>query len=764
MNKFKQVPNKKVLAVAIASVALSGCFSDDDEAPRIQLSGGNAGDQVINDYFDWGSVGGEGGWLNVYKRTGAGNLVVTSGSVDAKFDRSNVPAEETNPSLGDVPLVITGSRTIGPVDAEPAAGVAYIGGEGYIHISDGNEVIGDEPPVTGLRVASGATLTLVPNESRYGTESNETAAIYVPVLDNRGTVRVQASNDNNDTGGLAVYANVVLSTGTIDLRGADNAESQYRRDGGRLYVNAESVFIDGQVLVSGGSVAGDNVAGHGGQVYIWSEGGQHHRGAFVANGGAAVGGEGGYGGYVALSSSGPVYNEARATLNGGDGLVGGGGGSVWIAGYGGDAWNAGAITANGGKGADGHGGDGGGIDIYARGGELRNSGSVVARGGAGGSQPYFGPEGDIDSIAGGNGGYINAYSADTNSSSMVLLSRAIGPRVPAGDLSWSGNIDLRGGSAPAGSDRWGGEGGYVGLQNLNDWGIGAFEDAEGLGSSVTLRGYGALVSNGGTGHVGGAGGGAYMSSNSVYYNGDGPEVFVLPGGIDVKLGVVANGGNAIAGGVDGQGFGGEGGGIILDAAVACCLEGNIGVAGEASVSYTGGVSAAGGSSRNSEGHAWFPDLGSIYPGHGGFMSIYGTDSATVTSAVNVSGGRDSGAAGTGGSGGRGHVESYYGAVLAKVALAGTGGYGAARAGDGGWLRVFGIDVVHDGAANVKGGNANVALAESVGGHGGNILIVGDDSSAHTGSVNYAGGVGNLGTADEGCFAVGDNEQGNCDFE
>lgn len=756
MSKINYVPSKKVLAVAIASVALTGCFGDDDDAPQLLLSGGNAGNQVFEDNYDWNSVGGEGGWLSVSKYTGPGDIrIVRSGSVNAKFDRSAVEGE-INTDLGENPLIISGARTIGLSEGEPAEGTPYFGPEGRIYVSDGDTVWGNEAPVTGLRVNSGATLTLEPNESWYGNEGWETASFYVPVLDNRGTIRVQESGDGSETGSLGVYADTVISSGTIDLRGAANAESQYRRDGGRLSVQADAVFIDGKVLASGGAVAGDSVAGHGGSVYIYTNGGQHHRGVFELNGGNAVGGEGGDGGYVFLASDGPSYNQARIAADGGDGLVGGDGGGVFLAGYGGDAWNAGNVTANGGNGSDGTGGDGGQVDIYAYGGELRNNASYTMRGGAGGGIPVFGGEGNeyVNFVEGSRGGDIYAQSRYGYASDLVVTSaapRAMSPVVPAGSVAWSGNIDLRGGSAPAASNRWGGEGGYVDVQASN-WSANQPFDYEEEPATVTLYGYGNLVANGGKGHYGGEGGGLYVDNGVFnYYDGDSNRT-VIGGGIEAVLNVVANGGAALAGGLEGVGFGGEGGGVYLETSAYEDYE----FIGDyvREISYTGGVAAAGGSSLNVNNHNW---------GRGGYVEVYGYDDVTVTSGAAVPGARDAGAEGTGGRGGRVQANSYLGDVTSRVTLAALGGYGAYQGGRGGALYNFGANSTHNGAINVKGGNANTGLEESYGGSGGYIVVLGDLSSVHSGATNYAGGVGSDGTADEGCFIVGEDQDGLCDL-
>lgn len=741
------------LTIASASLAMSGCTSDDDDAPQVLLSGGNAGNQVINDYEDWNSVGGAGGWLSLFKETGNGAIrVVRSGRVNAKFDRASVE-EEINADLGATPLVITGARTIGVAEAEPETGTPYFGPGGRIHVSDGNGTPYDEAPVTGLRINSGATLTLVPYENWNGDEPLEMARVFVPVLDNRGTVRVQASADDSETGSLAIYADTVLSTGVIDLRGADNAVAQYRRDGGALHVQADAVFIDGRVLVSGGAATGEEDGGRGGSVYIMSEGGQHHRGVFELNGGNSPADDAGHGGFLSLTSQGPLYNEARISANGGNGgEAGGSGGGIFLAAYGGEAWNAGSISANGGSGGEDWGGDGGRLDIYAYGGELRNSGTVTMRGGAGGSLPYF-DEDYLDGIIGGEGGVIFARSQPGYGGGIGprLAARDIGEPVPAANVAWSGGIDLRGGNARAGSALWGGEGGYARI-GASNWGFNGPLALDELATTVTLYGYGKLASNGGTGHRGGDGGGFAAVNTTFDYFYDDEDIYhsVLGGGIEAVLNVVANGGNALAGGIDGVGFGGEGGGVYV-----ATEESGSSLYGEdfvRSVSYTGAVAAAGGSSLK------LPARG--YGSEAGRVTVRGHGAVTVTGVVNASGGRDADAAGYGGDGGGVIVESYLDDVLARVALAGNGGNGAFRGGRGGVLLAAGANVAHEGAVSVKGGDANPALAESAGGAGGSILVLGEVSSTHTGKVNYAAGIGSL-PASIGCFIVGDDVQGVC---
>jgi hypothetical protein len=130
-----------------------------------------------------GGSGGDGGYVGIYMTYGSmGELqVMASGAANAGFTPST-----STPDLGDNPLYIMVDTTITVEAVEPAAGTPYLVlGSPVLRISDGNATLSDEPPVTGISVASGTTLTFGLNNTTWAgvTLSDD--------IDNDGTITTE---------------------------------------------------------------------------------------------------------------------------------------------------------------------------------------------------------------------------------------------------------------------------------------------------------------------------------------------------------------------------------------------------------------------------------------------------------------------------------------------------------------------------------------------------------------------------------------------
>jgi hypothetical protein len=206
------------LSLAVLSLAIFGCGgggSSNNSPEPASLPGvftittqGGAGGSA-------GGYGGEGAWVTAIKEGGSGDVaVLRSGEADAGF----VPSAATA-ILGAYPLAVTEDTTIAVASTEPAAGTPYLQiNKEYVFISDGNGALGNEPKVTGISVAEGATLTLDLNFSPAAR------LIVANDIDNRGTITT-ADFDGVQRGHLELNAASYFATGTLDCSAVGEGQS-----------------------------------------------------------------------------------------------------------------------------------------------------------------------------------------------------------------------------------------------------------------------------------------------------------------------------------------------------------------------------------------------------------------------------------------------------------------------------------------------------------------------------------------------------------
>lgn len=716
---MRKLGRRSALAVAIASIALTGCDSGDDSSASnvINLSGGAGG-------LD-GAVGGRGGWFSIENLTGTGSLVTLerSGKADAGFDKADITVE-----LGSNPLEITANTTIAVVTEAPATGVPYMVLNNFsVYISDGDTDEGDEAPVTGIHVAKGKTLTLELNEpddvydSRFSSDLPGAVISLSDDFHNQGTVTTD--DGAYGPGSLDIYAEVYVGTGTIDLEG--RADGEY---GGNLFISTDSAILsDGKIVTSGrNSTEGDG--GAAGYIEFASDLVQNYA-SIVGNGGNSTAEDGDAGDAATayfISYGDGTYNAGSVVANGGSAAneAGDGGGLYLGAAYGGDVYNQGNVTANGGSSLTMSGASGGYFSTYASGGVIVNSGDVVARGGKTASAD------DETTYYGGYGGTVYAYATDSFEDG------------PVGDVTWSGKLDLRGGDALAAGTANGGMGGSfdVSAEVLYDP----------TGSDILLLGYDLIKADGGDGDTGGdAGYGGIVNGTAEYDEVCPPDAsctytYETGGSVLASIGLSAVGGDASPKGTSDIARGGYGGYLFVNTGETDS-DANYETAG-VTVDFTGDIDVRSGSSRNWDesgvgaGGAWF----------------FGSSGLSVVADIVADGGKDIGkTTGTGASGGDISFGSEYGDITVKGKLSANGAYGALLGGDGGSVAFDaegGDDVFFTGSIKVNGGDADGDLV-SVGGDGGYACGY---TELFDGVLEYAFGTGatdgSVGSVDEASCA------------
>ena len=680
---MRKLGRRSALAVAIASIALTGCDSGDDSSSStvINLSGGAGG-------LD-GAVGGRGGWFSFENYTGTGSLVTLerSGKADAGFDKADITVE-----LGSNPLEITANTTIAVVTEAPATGVPYmVLNNSNVFISDGDTDEADETPVTGIHVAKGKTLTLELNEpndvydNRFSTTVPGALINLSHDFHNQGTVTTD--DGVYGPGSLDIYAEVYVGTGTVDLEG--RADGDY---GGNFFVNADTAILSEGKIVTSGRNSTEGNAGAAGYIDFESDLVQNYA-SVTANGGSSTaddGNAGDAGAFYMYSYGDGTYNAGNVVANGGSAANDAGdGGALYLgASYGGDVYNQGDITANGGSSLTRSGASGGYFGTSASGGDIVNSGGVVARGGKTASAD------DETTYYGGYGGGVYAYVSDSLEDG------------PVGDVTWSGKLDLRGGDALAAGTANGGNGGSFDVL--------ADVRYDPTGSDILLLGYDLIKADGGDGDWGGdAGYGGIINGTADFDEVCPPDAsctytYETGGSVLASIGLSAVGGDASPKGTSEIARGGFGGDFEVMTGQTDS-DADYETAG-VTVDFTGDIDVRSGTSRNYNES----DL------NGGGAEFYGASGVSVVADIIADGGRDIGkTTGTGASGGWATFGSAYGDITVKGKLNANGAYGALLGGDGGMVMFYpeDNDVVFTGSIKVNAGDADSDLV-SVGGDGG----------------------------------------------
>ncbi len=676
----------------------SGSGSEVDGIYTLNVTGGLGGAK--------GGSGGDGNTVSLYKTAGTGGVeVLASGTADAGFTRITPDA-----NLGSHPLNITTSITVDVFteDAdEPDAGTPYlVEDEGRLLVSDGNAVLGDEDPVTGITVASGVTLTFGLNYTTYAQINFDND------VSNAGVVTTMDVDDLH-RGGLRIYP--ASYVGQVDSR-IDTAGTLDRQDGGNVRISADySVYNHGAVN-TGGSNSADDDAAIGGHVELDADFVQN-TGDIDSVGGDAPNGVAGRGGKIELAAGfGNMYNSGNLMNRGGNGQLGGNGGLINLYATG-DMLNSGDINAQGGIGSADDGGNGESIEMYAYGRRLVNSGSVLAMGGN---------TTDADSD-GGDGGKLYVYAEYGPIDRDAPIT---------GGLFVSANIDLSGGDAVAIGYGDGGDGGSVDVQV---YGSNYPSDVR-----LALLGYTDIETTGGDANFGGSAGNVHIVNDSVQAN---AGVYVPSGNVTNEADVTARGGSVVAEAETIPANGGSGGNFRLE------TEDKYGYINPDLEIATnkGNIDVSGGDSL---------ELTMEESNHSGSIWLWGYNGVSNTGNITANGGTDLGTDGdvTGYGGHANDVKMY--AELGQVSNSGritnNGGTGEYRGGRSDGFKLYGATVSNSGVISSNGGNADASLAGSVGGSGGWVEFFSPDGIAgvtHSGSVSHAAGTGET-TNDGGAFIRG----------
>jgi hypothetical protein len=646
----------------------------------MHAGGGNGGLQ--------GGLGGNGGWVTAVKEGGTGDLmVVRSGVVDAAFTPS-VPSV----SLGSNPLAITADSVIAVATVVPPAGTPYLlANDSSLYISDGEKLQGNRPPITGLRIAPGVTVTLGLNHPSWSRLS------LANDVENHGTITTEDVNALQ-RGHLELSAAGYLGSGTIDAGGRTDGQS-----GGTVFLYMTGDILQhGQIRTTGASAASGQ-AGAGGAVELYAGAALENTGSINTAGGEAGGGTGGNGGYIDLVGYYGLRNAGRLYSTGGAGATGGGnGGWIWLEVYTeGELRSAGDIDSSGGSSLGGNGGNGGEMDIYAYGGSIRHNGNLMSGGG------------DSQGGHGGNGGYF-----------IFGTFQGWNVATAPGDILVSGHLVSAGGSAgPVGN---GGNGGTF------DFYIGNFAEenpALEQNQRLALLGYQSLDARGGDGNFGGSGGEVQLLCDYGYAN---------PGQLTNEAEIVTRGGSAAAGSAILPAHGGKAGDVYLEAYADPQKAANpLGTR----VINAGSIDAAGGEGVESDGLYW-------WAGSAGYVLLYGAEGLTNSAEIIARGGDDRGADGgaTGfGGGGNWIVLMADGPLINSGRLDASGGHGEYRGAGAGEVYLNGRqDVSNSGDIHARGGNARTSLFGSLGGDGGWVeigLLGGTGKVTNSASVFLQGGAG-----------------------
>ena len=688
------------LALFAGLLLLTGCSSSSSGGGGndILLSGGSGSHEA-------NGQGGSGGTLVVFQEAGESDIVISrSGRADASFNDVSLALH-----FGSNPLMVTSDLTVEVVAAfgdKPASGVAYLrDGEDELRISDGDTTAFNAAElVTGLRVASGVTLTL---ELNQGAAANFE---FDHDLENLGTITV-ADDSPTARGNLGMSVGAYAGRGTLDTSGVLDGQ-----DAGNITVFARVVRNRGLIRARGADHP-TNDAGNGGSIVLSGLVDVRNRGDLDTRGGESGSDAGGNGGGITLTSElGPVFNSGDLNGSGGAGAQGGDAGGLQMVTQIADVRNSGEIHFAGGVGEDA--GGGGGILIgVAAGGSVINDARVILRGGGA-------------TVADGNGG---------NGGTVILVaSTAFGLTAPiaAGDIMVSGRLDVAGGDAVATGDGAGGNAGLI--QVVVD------SDGAPMGQQIALLGYRSLQLQGGDAGEAGGNGGVLVIQNapteSIPANMD-----VASGGAVIEPDVLLHGGSIVAGGAGGQG--GNGGVLFAELGMD---DPNVGAApGTARFRALGQIDLRSGESD-----------GATAAASAGLLNIEVYDSFEFGGAVLADGQPDrseQAALGTGFGGLGGQVVAIGAREAGRLAGNGSvaGGDGESVGGNAGVFAMIAEEVTARRSLDASGGSADPGLAGSEGGDGGviEIVAIGNGPATHTGSRDISGGDGDT-PGEDGTYSVG----------
>ncbi len=660
-----------------------GSFALDVSGGDGRLASGGSGGS-ISLQFDYGSGG---GGVKVFETGEAAHAIAFPATLTA--------------NLGPVPVVVTTSRTVllDPDTGTLSDGDLYLR-SGFDTLYRWDATAGSGRIVTGLRVASGATLTLPAN---WNTNSRTYVSLSHDVHLS-GTLTTSAGAGGKVDLSLFVGNWLGEATGSIDLTGVDgaggrNLEIYAETSVPGTYQNGGAVFNRATLDTSGGGGSVDG--GGGGSVWVEARVALYNAGTIDTSGGDGGTGEGGSAGSLGMATHfGTLFNEGGLALTGGaGGAFGGYGGEAHLAGYNlGWVVNAGDVDARGGAtqvcpaAASCSGGRGGGLYVQTWGGAVVNTADVDARGGA----APLPASPTTQTSTGGTGGYLHVHQQNYGNGWW-------GDYTLPRDIHVSGDLRLAGGAGGAG-----GHGGWVQVTASPYYAANS--------QDVVLFGYPHIDASGGAGATSGGTAGSYAVFMSPGVDLSGQSV---PGGYAVSVPDVD-----LSGGAGANGTGGGGGSFRLETPSDHFAEGSV-------VHNHGDVDLKGGRGG-----------GAFSGGYGGEALMSGIAGVFNAGAVDARGGAG-GATGSGRWGGGIRLFADQGTVDNDGALTVDGGAGAAaNGGRGGTLELVGATVESGGDLHANGG-AGATTSGFYGGDGGVVFLhsLWGTTQQDATSLTVAGGVG-----------------------
>lgn len=629
-------------------------------------------------------------------------------------------------SAGAVPMMVTADTDLSTVlttgDAKPAAGTFYqVLGNSNIFVSDGSTITTvptDDDVVTGINIASGATLTLGLNL----TGPNRTVVNLVNDLVNHG-VLTKAEDSATVRGDLFLNIASYIATGDINNQGTQDAQ-----DGGRVYISANySVFNQGNINSSGANSAAAATDAGDGDVIEFAAEIIENTGNLTAIGGSASDGAGGNAGsYIGLYANwGNAFTSGTLDIHGGTGTTGGGDGG-YIEVYAESTGDMGEMKVSGTLstyGGDASGGDAGNADyvyFYPEGADISSSATINAYGGS-----------TTDAAGnGGDGGYYEIYSEGDdpfNNADDV---------VAPGDVRVTGNINTSGGNAVATGTGNGGNAGYVYTYSYSD-------DQPEIESIVKFMGYSGINVSGGNGNNGGDGDSFELYA---YHEFSGSDVYFARSSVYNDLPIDATGGDVVATDPAVAASAGRGGSVNLETPY---YQGALSP-DSFMVVNSGNIDASAGSGSINNPNTSTSRGGSVYMW--GYNGVENTGNLSTNGGSDVA--TDGGTDGFGGSARDVEMYSDRGAVDNSGNIAINGGNGEYQGGNSDGAYMYGASVINTGNISANGGNATATLAGSEGGNGGYIELHSPDytQSSNSGTVSHTGGTGET-AGDDGALVV-----------
>jgi len=703
--------------------------------PSPDAPGGAAGSATID--LHGGSAsgaaddGGDGGEVLLYMFQ-PGNAFLrahTTGEVDSSF---TVPA--VNHDFGSNKLTISSDTTImmgstGSISATYPDGTLFMANSRLYERDSGQNL-----QVTGLEVASGATLTLDGD-----TIQSAPVAIIVPApgstttfnLNFSDSVLIEGDVEFDDAwlgSRLYLYGDLIEVDGTIDASAPNG--------GGDIYLYATNSPTLGTVVVTGTLRANGTGGSEGGSVQVYAARNTFIDGTLSADASNSTSGQGPQGGYVYITTyGGPSHVGGSISVEGGNaggvGFFDSGEGNVFDSS--GDGGAAGIVNVAGGKvvfsaDVDGQGGNASancGDNTACDGGE---GGAVLLQGSEFGGIAATGTW-DLD----GADGVENGDGGDGGEGTLVIRSGSGGltvtQRYAGGDAQFGATLSAVGGDAgqsTSGTSGDGGDGGALVVEAQYS----ANPNAE-----VQLLGVASIDIDGGDGFDDAGNGGsvyayyqAYGVSGSIFDR-SGSLDAAFPTGITFDVPVSGVGGEAE------EDDGGEGGMFFAYTETSSDRRRDVWLSADLDLD---GADA------------------DHYATSGGVVRVFSpAGDIEVSGAIGLDGGNatDSGE-GWGGNGGWAQFTTLAGTVDLSADIDASGGDGATAGGEGGLFSAEGALVTWSGTCTLDG--ADGTGTNAWGGDGGEGTInstAGSSDNSGTFSVDGGSGAGTGEDGEDGTFAV-----------